>query len=126
MYREMLRSGQGFKVSRVVTLQSGDESHPHARSQERVFAVRFLPASPTWIAKNIDVRRPDRQPVKPTAVAFGAHFFVVLRAKLSSDDPGLGMKQVRIEAGCHADGLRKDGRVARISDAVEPLAPPVV
>src|SRR6478736_8722432 len=126
MYREMLRCGQGFKILWIATLQSGDESNPHFRSQERVFAVRFLTAAPTGIAKNIYVRRPDREAVKPTAITFCAQFFVVLRAKLGSDDASLGVKQVRVEAGGHADCLRKDRCVAGVSDAVEPFAPPVV
>jgi hypothetical protein len=77
----MLGSGEGFKVSGVVT-ESSHKGNSHLCRQEEIFAISFLTAAPTRIAKNVDLRGPDRQTVKPIAVAFLAQIFIVFSAKL--------------------------------------------
>src|SRR6266576_6494716 len=106
VYGEMLRCGQRCKILRVSTLQSRNKCNAHLRRQKRVFAVRFLAPPPTGIAKNVDIRRPDGEAMKPTAAPLRAQFLVIFRAKLRGDDSSLGVKQFRIEAGCHANRLR--------------------
>src|SRR5260370_8947780 len=64
--------GHGLQIFRIITLETGHERDADSRSQVRVLAVRFLPASPARIAKDIDVGSPDGQspiPVRGTITA---------------------------------------------------------
>ena len=72
MDREMLRAGQRQSVLGIVSLQPLNKGHPHPGSQKCVFAVGFLTAAPAWIAEQIDIGRPEVQPVPPGAVAIVA------------------------------------------------------
>ena len=48
----------------IVALHPRNERDAHPARQERVFPVGLLPASPPRIAKDIDVRRPEREAEK--------------------------------------------------------------
>ena len=52
----VLGSGDNAEVFRIVALHSGHEGDAHAGSQKRIFAVRFLAASPAGITKDVDIR----------------------------------------------------------------------
>lgn len=57
VYGEMLRAGICLAVfRRVRTLQTAHHGGSHAAGQIGVFAICFLPAAPSRIAENIDIR----------------------------------------------------------------------
>ena len=66
---EVLAGGDRLWMVCVVTLHAFDKSDAHATRQERIFAVSFLSAAPTWIAKDVDVGRPEGQAVEDEVVA---------------------------------------------------------
>ena len=65
MHSEVLWSGDGLKIFRIIALQAFNEGNAQARSQIGILAVGFLAAAPARIAKNIDVRRPDGEAAVP-------------------------------------------------------------
>src|SRR5689334_11880811 len=107
----VLGSGNNFQVLRIVPLESLNECHPETAGEIRIFSVSLLPASPAWIAKDIDVRGPKRQTVKPVVVT-PSLCFVVLRARLVGDRRGDAVDQRRIKCGSESDRLRENCRDA--------------
>src|SRR5438477_3132436 len=47
---------------RIISLHTFYKSNTHSRSKEWIFTIRFLASSPSRIAKNINVGRPESQP----------------------------------------------------------------
>src|SRR6185436_7828792 len=78
MHCVMFRRGYYFEVARVITLQSAYELNAKSCGEIRIFAVGFLAASPTWIAKDVDVRTPESQSLV-TAVLVVTQKLVMLR-----------------------------------------------
>jgi hypothetical protein len=56
VHRVVLDGRDRFQVLRVVPLQSPDELDSEVTGKERVLAVGLLPASPSWVPKEVDVR----------------------------------------------------------------------
>jgi hypothetical protein len=123
--REVLRGRNRLVVARVVTLEPADERHSQAAGQVRVFAVRLLPAAPARVAEDVDVRRPEREPLVPAALAL-PHELVVLRASLVPDHDGHFVHERRVEGRRETDRLREDRSDARARDTVQRLVPPLV
>jgi len=123
---EMLRSGEGLEVMRIVTLQTRDERKAHARGKEGIFAVSLLAAAPSGIAEDVDVRGPDGQPAVPVAGAVLMEGRIIFGAELRADDAGDSVHQRLVESGGESDGLRENGGVSRPGDAVQPFIPPVI
>ena len=121
----MFGRGDHAVILRIVALQSGDECHAHAAGQEGIFAVGFLAAAPAWIAKNVDVGRPEIQAFHDVAPS-GAHGLIVLGAAFGADDDRHLMNQRGIKCRSQPDGLRKYSGGASIGDAVQSLTPPVI
>ena len=96
----------GTIVFRIIALHSGDIGHTEARTQERVLAVSFLPASPSRIAKDVDVRCPEVQTLLGTAVA-GALKLCALDARFNTDGNGHAMDGVCVKCRRQADRLGK-------------------
>src|SRR5687768_18514130 len=53
--------GNGLQILRIVALQALHEGHSELARQVRVLAPRFLASAPTRVAKDVDVRSPERQ-----------------------------------------------------------------
>ena len=121
----MFGSGNRFEVTRVVALKAGDESDAKTGGEERIFAVGFLAASPTRIAEDVDVGRPEGETVvaSGTVVEDGV---VVFAAGFGGDDVSDAVEEVDVPCGGEADGLREDSGRAGASDAVETFVPPVI
>src|SRR5580698_1640965 len=81
----VLRSGDGAVILGIVALQALDEGGAKRRGQIGVFAVGLLATSPAWIAKDINIWRPDGEP-EINGVDVMADGFVVLGAGLDGDD----------------------------------------
>src|SRR5688572_24994956 len=111
MNRVVLGSGNDFQILRIVTLQSVDECHTETAGEVRIFSVSLLATSPAWIAKDIDVWRPERQTVKPIVVTTSL-CFVILGAPLVRDHRGDAIHQWRIKGGSESDRLRENCRYA--------------
>jgi len=122
---EVFGSGNGFEVTRVVTLQAVDESDAKTRGEERIFAVSFLAASPARIAEDIDVGRPEGETVVASGVVV-EDGVVVFAASFGRDGVGDVVEEVGVPCGGEADGLREDSGRAGTSDAVETFVPPVI
>src|SRR5438477_3727386 len=101
VYGEMLRSRDGLEMVRIAALHPLYKRHSHARRQIGVFPVRLLPATPAGIAENVDIRRPEGEPVIAAVIAV-AYRFVVLRAGLGRDRIRNAVHQVRVPSGGQA------------------------
>ena len=107
----VLGSGNNFQVLRIVTLESFDECHTETAGEIWIFSISLLPASPAWVAKDIDVWLPKRKTVKPVVVTMSL-CFVVLRPRLVGDHRGDAVDQRRIKCGSESDRLRENCRDA--------------
>jgi len=114
-----------FQIARIIALQAGNEGHSDAAGEIRIFAVGFLAASPTRIAKNIDIRRPEGEAVIAASVSM-LDGVVIFGPRFRGNHIGDTMDQICIPSGCEADGLGKDGCIPRPRHAVQALVPPVV
>ena len=127
VHREVLRARRRQQVARIVALQPAHERHADARREPRVLAIGFLPAAPARVAKDVDVRRPEREPVKARAdIGVGGERVVKFRARLDADHAGDLLHECVVPRRREPDGLRKHRGLARARDAVERLVPPVV
>ena len=127
MNGKMFGTREGFEIFRIIPLQTANERDGDLPSEKRIFAVGFLAAAPARIAKEIDVRRPKREPDITHAVAIvSVGVGIVFCARLSRDNVGDLMKQGRVPGCSQADGLRKNSRGAGPGDAVEAFAPIIV
>src|SRR5215470_3851210 len=96
MNRVVLGSGNDFQILRIVTLESFNECHTETAGEIWIFSVSLLPASPAWVAKDIDVWRPKRKTVKPVVVTTSL-CFVILGPRLVGDHHGDAIDQWRIK-----------------------------
>ncbi len=126
VHGEMLGRGDGLVIPGIVALQAGDERIGDLSGQVWILAIGFLAASPAWIAEDVDVGRPHRQPLVEPAGAVGLQRLEVLGAKLGRDDLCRLVHPLGVPGGGHADRLRKDRRDACAGDAMESFVPPVV
>ena len=109
----------------VGALHSGDESRPELACEKRVFAVGLLAASPSWIAEDVDIRRPVGDPVENATIAF-TPCLIELRASLIGDHVAHLAQDFRIPRRSNTDRLRKYGRSAGARNAVQCLVPRLV
>ncbi len=123
--REVLRGGVDLAILRIVTLQALHEGDAHSRSEPGIFAVGFLSATPARIAEDIDVGRPERQALIALAQTATLEL-MMLGARLIADGGRDLEHHLVIERRGEADGLRKHGRRAGASDAVQRFVPPFV
>ena len=112
-------------IFRIIALHAGHKGNTHLPRQERVFAVGLLAATPARIAEDIDIRRPEIEPLEKQVCAFFAHRLFMLDATLDADDPGHLVNGRRVEGGRQSDRLWKFCH-AIVNHAVQRLAPPVV
>ncbi len=122
---EVLGSCNRLQIHRIRALQTLDEGDPESAGEERVFAIRLLPAAPAWIAKDVDVRGPDRQPEVP-GMHILADSLVVLGTRLGRDHGRDLPHQSPVPCGGHPDRLGKHGRISGARNSVQPLTPPIV
>src|SRR3546814_13239454 len=91
----------------------------------RILAQRLLPPAPARIAEDVDVGRPERQPVIAVVIPLALRL-VVFGAALGRDHLALGVEQRAIVGRGHADRLRADGPLTGPLDAVHPFVPIIV
>ena len=102
-----------------------DELHGEAAGEEWILAIGLLAAAPAGIAKEVDVRRPERQPLI-TLVTIAAEILVVLGPRLIGDDRRHLEHRAIIPRRRDGNRLRKDRCQPRSCNAVQRLVPPVV
>ena len=125
MSPEVLGAGRREQVLRMVALESANEGLAHLRGQEGIFAVGLLPASPAWVAEDVDVGGPvGESEVLPTGRTASA-CVVVFGTALVCDGACDSAHQGGIEGRGKADGLRKYGCSACPRHAMQSLVPPV-
>ena len=125
VHGEVLRRGDDAEVVGVCALHAGDEGDGHATGEEGVFAVGLLAAAPAWVAKDVDVGRPEGE-AEELLVLIVADGFVVFGAGFGGDDLGFAVNEGRVPGGGHADDLREVGGGAGDCDAVIAFVPPEV
>src|SRR5437764_1794127 len=69
VHGEVFRRRNYAVIMRIIALHSSHKSHRHTRAQKWILAVRFLSPPPTWIAKDVYVRRPEIKAFKNVGVA---------------------------------------------------------
>ena len=122
----MLRRRNHAVIVRIVPLHPRDKRHAHSPSQEWIFSVRLLPTAPARIAKDIQVRRPEIQPMKDQAISvIRRRRLLINHACLGADVDRHFMNFGRVEGRCQPDRLGKLRR-SHHRHAVQRLAPPVV
>ena len=125
MHREVLARGHRAQVVHIAALNPGNKGHAKLAGEKRILAIGFLAAPPAWIAKDVDVGRPERQSIKNAMVALALRL-VVLAAGLGRDDVAHRVHQRGVPRCAHADSLRKDRRVAGARHSVKRLIPRLV
>src|SRR5262249_43542491 len=125
VHRIMFRCRDHAEILRIISLQSCHKRDTHASSQKRIFAVSFLPASPSWIAEYIDIRRPEIESLHdvPPSCSNG---LLVFRPSLSPDDNRHLVNERIVKSSRQAHGFRKNCGRTSISNTVERFAPPVI
>src|SRR5262249_40142288 len=121
----VLHRGDGLEVLRVVALKPPNELDGELARQKRILAVRLLAAPPTRVAKDVDVRRPERESLVPLP-AVVTQVLLVLRARLVGDDGCHLEDQTVVPRRGHSYCLREHGGQAGSRDAMERFVPPVV
>ena len=106
VHGEMLHRGHRLQVLRVVTLKAANELRAEPAREKGIFTVRFLSPPPPRVAKEIDIGRPEREPLI-TLVAVGAEVGVILRACLVGNRRRHPEDQRIVPRGTQPDGLRK-------------------
>src|SRR5215467_5135234 len=115
-----------FEILRIISLQASDECQSHAGCQIRIFAVGLLSATPSGIAKNVDVGRPYRQPLVPSGRTVRLLVGVVLGSELRADGVGITKNQFIVERCGQANGLRENRCDPSASNPMQSFVPPVV
>ena len=73
----MFRCGDDLKIFWIISLQPFHKRNTHSRRQVRIFAVRFLAASPAGVAEDVDVWTPKCQPFIDISFSFPQKFIVL-------------------------------------------------
>ena len=124
VYGVVLGSRNDTIVFWIVALHAGNKRHAHARRQKWIFAISFLTASPSRIAKDVDVRRPEVQTFEDVAMPI-AHASNVTGAPFSADHDRHAVDRIGIKCRGQADRLGKLGGSVP-GHAMQGFAPPVV
>ena len=106
VHSEVFRRRNHAVIMRIIALHSSHESYRHTRAQKWILAVRFLSPPPTWIAKDIDVRRPEIEAFKNVRVA-GAFVLRMFDSTFYADHRCHFMNVRHIEGRRESDGLGK-------------------
>src|SRR5688572_23345388 len=110
----------------MVALESIDKLCGHFAGKEWILAPGFLSAPPTRVAENVDIRRPEGQPLELVISAIATQGFMIFGAALSTDGSGDLVDQIPVPGGSHANCLRKNGGAPVGGHAVQSFAPKVV
>jgi hypothetical protein len=110
---------------RIIALNAADKTHGELTSQVGIFAVSLLSPSPAWIAKNIDVRRPDGQALIANVIVTRT-YRIEFGSSLDRNRGADLTQQVWVPTCRQTNRLRKYGGIAITSDAMQALAPPIV
>lgn len=70
MYRVVLWRRDAEIIFGIGALQSRHLGNSRAPRQERIFSIGLLPAAPSWIAKDVQTRRPEIQPAHDARMSF--------------------------------------------------------
>ena len=121
----MLGRGHHFEVLGVVALQTADEGHPHAAGEIGILAVSLHTPSPARVAEQVDVGRPEGQPLIEAAPPLPGEL-VVLGPGFVGDRRGHPSHKIAVPGGGQADGLGEDRGQTGPGHAMQGLAPPVI
>ena len=121
----MLGGGIELAIRPLLRLQALHEGDAHARGEERILAIGFLATAPARVTEDVDVGRPEREPLV-TLVLAARQEGMVLGARFVADGGGHLGHQRGIERGRQADRLRKHRGTAGAGHAVQGFVPPIV
>jgi len=99
----VLRCRDDAVIMRIIALHAGDEGDGHACAQEWIFSVSFLATTPTRVAKDVDVRRPEIKTFKNVGVP-GAFVLRVFDSSLNADRGRHLVDAGNIEGGGETNG----------------------
>jgi len=69
VHGKVLGGGNRQIIFGVVALQARHISHTHATREEGILAIGLLPTTPAWIAKDVEVGRPEVEPAHDADMA---------------------------------------------------------
>ena len=124
VYGKVFGSGDHAIIMRIVALHAGDESNGHTTTEERIFPIGLLAATPARVAEDIDVRGPKVKTFKDVRVP-GAHILGVFDPALNSNSSGHLVNARSIECRRETDRLGEFCGAVR-DDAMQSFAPPVI
>ena len=125
MDREVFWSRYDLVVGGIIALHSFHESDAQTAGEKWIFTVCFLAASPARIAKDVDIGRPEVEPVIDAVDTFTQRF-AIFRASLGADGRSNLAHERNVPSRSETNRLGEDGRIARTSDSMQTFAPPVV
>ena len=123
VHRVVLGRRDRLQVAGVRALHALDERGADGAGQERVLAVGLLPSPPARVAEDVDVRRPEDEPLVEVAlVARDPH--VVHGPRFVGDPGGDPQHEVCVPGRGEGDRLREDRGAPGPRHAVQRLVPP--
>ena len=110
---------------RAVSLKSANEGDAQPARKKRVLPVCLVPSSPAGISEQIDIRRPESEPLidVPIVLQRGS---IILRPAFDCDGRRDSFKKGIVKGRSQADRLRKTRRGPRTRHSVERFVPPIV
>ena len=125
VHGKMLGACRGFEVGGVIPLQAFDVGCAEKPRQKRILPIGFLPAPPAWVAVNIEIGGPHRQPLIDAVIA-SALAFIEFSARLRGNRFRNPENQRFAEGGRHADRLGENSGHTCPRDPVQALVPPII
>ena len=107
------------------TLQALYNLHTHDAGQVWVLTIGLLSPAPTRVAKNINIRSPDRKAVELLVLTLLViHAVVILCAEFCTRNIEALIKQIRIERCRHCHRFWEHCHITHVGCAMQSLAPP--
>src|SRR5215207_8908546 len=122
----MLDARRGFEIFGMITLQTLHEGRRHLTRQEGIFPPRFLSSPPAWIAKNVDIRRPESKSLILIGIAVATERGMIFCPPLIADGGCDSMDQFFVPGCRHADRLRENSGASVAGNTMQCLTPIIV
>ena len=122
---KVLGARRRLEVFRIVPLHALDEPDAQPRGEVRILPVGFVSAAPAGIPEDVDIGRPEGEPLVDAEIAF-AGGFMVLGAAFGGDDIRHLFQKTFVKGSGQTNGLREHGGHTGTRHAVQRLVPPVV
>ena len=126
MYSIMLRTCPSLTVLAFLrTLQTAYDSRTHHTGKVWILTVGLLSSTPSWVAEDVDIWRPERKAVETSHFVARCHQLVPVSTCLRTGSVEYLIHQIRVERSGHTDWFREVSHIPHIGYSVQSLTPPL-